>query len=44
MSSTDSEICVDYASVGALNACRLAIAGKDGENGTFTNKEGSLPW
>ena len=33
-----------HPSIGALNACRLAIAGKDGENGTFTNKEGSLPW
>lgn len=33
-----------HPSVGALNACRLATAGKDGENGTFTNKEASLPW
>ena len=29
---------------GAINACRLATAGKDGQTGTFTNKEGPLPW
>ncbi|KAF6241250.1 hypothetical protein HO173_001045 [Letharia columbiana] len=33
-----------HPSVGALNACGLAKAGKDGEHGTFTNKDGSLPW
>ncbi|KAF6219334.1 hypothetical protein HO133_005159 [Letharia lupina] len=33
-----------HPSVGPLNASRLAKAGKDGEHGTFTNKEGSLPW
>lgn len=33
-----------HPSVGALNACRLAVAGKDGEHGTFTNIDGSLPW
>lgn len=34
----------NHSSVGALNACRLATAGKDAEIGTFTNKEGKLPW
>ena len=29
---------------GAINACRLVTAGKDGQTGTFTNKEGTLPW
>ena len=29
---------------GAINACRLATAGKDGQTGTFTNKEGPMPW
>lgn len=29
---------------GAINACRLATAGKDGQTATFTNKEGPLPW
>ena len=33
-----------HPSNGAINACRLATAGKDGETGTFTNKEGTLPW
>ena len=33
-----------HPSNGAINACRLATAGKDGETGTFTNKEGPLPW
>ena len=32
------------ASEGAINACRLATLGEDGENGTFTNTEGTLPW
>ncbi len=29
---------------GAINTVRLATLGKDGETGTFTNKEGPLPW
>ncbi|KKY34829.1 putative short chain dehydrogenase [Diaporthe ampelina] len=29
---------------GAINACRLATLGPDGESGTFTNKEGTIPW
>ncbi|CAF9929004.1 MAG: hypothetical protein HETSPECPRED_007254 [Heterodermia speciosa] len=29
---------------GAINACRLATVGADGEMGTFTNLEGTLPW
>lgn len=29
---------------GAINPVRLATLGKDGETGTFTNKEGPLPW
>ena len=29
---------------GAIDACRLATAGKDGQTGTFTNKEGPMPW
>ena len=33
-----------HPSNGAINACRLATAGKDGQTGTFTNKEGTLPW
>jgi NAD(P)-dependent dehydrogenase (short-subunit alcohol dehydrogenase family) len=35
-----------YGSVdtGAINAVRLATLGKDGETGTFSEKEGPLPW
>lgn len=33
-----------HASNGAINACRLAAARKDGENGTNTSKEGIIPW
>jgi NAD(P)-dependent dehydrogenase (short-subunit alcohol dehydrogenase family) len=29
---------------GAINAVRLATLGKDGETGTFSNKEGPIPW
>ncbi|KAL1872107.1 hypothetical protein Daus18300_004476 [Diaporthe australafricana] len=29
---------------GAINACRLAALGPDGESGTYTNKEGTIPW
>ena len=29
---------------GAINAARLATEGPDGATGTFTNKEGPLPW
>jgi NAD(P)-dependent dehydrogenase (short-subunit alcohol dehydrogenase family) len=29
---------------GAINAVRLATLGKDGETGTFSNKNGQLPW
>lgn len=29
---------------GAINAVRLATLGPDGESGTFTNKEGTIPW
>lgn len=30
--------------VGAINSIRLATLGKDGESGTFSCKEGPLPW
>ncbi len=33
-----------HPSNGAINACRLATVGKDGQTGTFTNEEGTLPW
>ena len=29
---------------GALNACRLAVQGKERGNGTFTDKDGLEPW
>jgi NAD(P)-dependent dehydrogenase (short-subunit alcohol dehydrogenase family) len=29
---------------GALNACRLATAGRDGETGTFSNSSGLIAW
>jgi len=29
---------------GAVNAVRLATLGKDGETGTYSNKEGPIPW
>ncbi|KAK9490042.1 hypothetical protein V1508DRAFT_426102 [Lipomyces doorenjongii] len=29
---------------GAVNACRLATLGKDGESGTFSDKEGIIEW
>lgn len=29
---------------GAVNIVRLAVLGKDGETGTFTSKEGEIPW
>ena len=29
---------------GAINAVRLATLGKDGETGTYSNKEVSMPW
>ncbi|KAJ4420039.1 hypothetical protein N0V82_004611 [Gnomoniopsis sp. IMI 355080] len=29
---------------GAINACRLATLGPDGETNTFTNKDGITPW
>ena len=32
------------ASVGAVNACRLATLGAEGENGTFTNIDSVIPW
>ena len=32
------------AAEGAVNACRLATLGVEGEGGTFTNLEGVLPW
>ena len=31
-------------SEGAINACRLAVEGKDGSNGTFSNLEGPMDW
>jgi hypothetical protein len=34
----------DHPSVGALNACRLVTADKDGKASTCTNKDGTLPW
>lgn len=30
--------------LGAINACRLATAGIEGETGTFSNRHGPLPW
>ena len=33
-----------HPSNGAVDACTLATAGKDGETGTFTNTKGTLPW
>ncbi|KAL4923084.1 uncharacterized protein BDV17DRAFT_297377 [Aspergillus undulatus] len=30
--------------VGATRIVELATAGKDGESGTFTNRDGSIPW
>ena len=30
--------------VGCRNSVRLAILGKDGETGTFSNRDGPLPW
>lgn len=38
ISNTGSAMYVDHPSVDALNACRLATAGKDEGNGTFTKK------
>lgn len=29
---------------GAINAVRLSTLGKDGETGTYSNKEGPMPW
>lgn len=29
---------------GAINACRLATLGPDGETGTFSDKDGIIPW
>ncbi|TVY73596.1 Short-chain dehydrogenase/reductase ATR10 [Lachnellula suecica] len=29
---------------GAVNAVRLAMLGEDGETGTFSNSEGTIPW
>lgn len=34
----------DTPESGAINACRLATLGPDGETGTYTNKEGTIPW
>ena len=34
----------ESAESGAINAVRLATLGRDGENGTYSNKEGLLPW
>lgn len=34
----------NHPSVGAMNACRLATAGPDGETGTYTNKDKTFPW
>ena len=34
----------DPPETGALNACRLAMLGSDGPNGTFSDRHGSLPW
>ncbi|KAK0731733.1 short-chain dehydrogenase [Lasiosphaeris hirsuta] len=34
----------DDPSFGAINAVRLATLGIDGENGTYSNKEGPIPW
>ncbi|KAK3341613.1 hypothetical protein B0T25DRAFT_594094 [Lasiosphaeria hispida] len=34
----------DDPSLGAVNAVRLATLGLDGENGTYSNKEGTIPW
>ena len=32
------------AAGGAVNACRLAMLGADGESGTFSNVDGPMPW
>ena len=32
------------ASEGVINTVRLATLGVEGENGTFTNVDGGLPW
>ncbi|OIW34393.1 short chain dehydrogenase [Coniochaeta ligniaria NRRL 30616] len=34
----------DDPALGAINACRLATLGVEGESGTFTNRHGPLPW
>lgn len=34
----------ESAESGAINAVRLATLETDGENGTYSNKEGPLPW
>ncbi len=34
----------DTAASGAINACRLATLGPDGETGTFSSKDGPVPW
>lgn len=35
---------VHPADHGAINACRLATLGPDGESGTFTDKDKAVPW
>ncbi|RDW80336.1 hypothetical protein BP5796_05034 [Coleophoma crateriformis] len=34
----------DSPETGAINAVRLAMLGEDGETGTYSNKEGVIPW
>jgi len=34
----------DTPASGAMNVVRLATLGKDGETGTFSNKEGPMAW
>ena len=34
----------DDPQLGAVNACRLATLGPDGETGTWTDRHGSIPW
>ncbi|KAK0101167.1 hypothetical protein ONS95_012853 [Cadophora gregata] len=35
---------LDGPEIGAINAVRLATLEKDGENGTYSSKEGPVPW
>ena len=43
MTSPDGEF-GGPVSEGAINACRLAVQGDDGPNGSFSNIQGAMPW